>query len=165
MIDNSKTEFLQEEFMTDTPHFRAFCDHDLPELKQMIFALYREDAYGEVMSCQKIQRTVQELLWHPEKGTITVFGVGEAVVGYAIVIYCWSNEYGGNIASIDEFYVKPSWRGKGIGTSFLEYVAAAEGGSVKGLQLEITPVSERVLAYYSQHGFEPTKNRHLFKKL
>jgi hypothetical protein len=58
--------------MKETPHFRAVCDHDLPNLEQMIFALYREDEYGEVMSRQKIQYTVQELMQHPEKGTIIV---------------------------------------------------------------------------------------------
>jgi ribosomal protein S18 acetylase RimI-like enzyme len=131
----------------------------------MIFALYREDEYGEVMSRQKIQRTVQELMRHPEKGTIIVFYLGETVAGYSIVIYYWSNEYGGNIAVIDELYIQPNWRGEGIGTCFLEYVVAAGGGSLKGLQLEVTPVNERAFAYYCQQGFELEKNRHLFKKL
>jgi ribosomal protein S18 acetylase RimI-like enzyme len=117
------------------------------------------------MSRQKIERTVQELLLYPEKGTITMFSVNEVVVGYAIVIYYWSNEYGGNIASIDEFYVKPFWRRKGVGSSFLEYVTTMKNGDVKGVQLEVTPLNERAFAYYSRHGFAPTKNRHLFKKL
>jgi GNAT superfamily N-acetyltransferase len=151
--------------MTEIPHFRAFRDHDLPDLERMIFALYQEDVYGETISRPKIQRTVQELLKYPEKGAITVFCIDDAIVGYAIVIYCWSNEYGGNIAFIDEFYVKPPWRGKGIGTSFLEYLAKVKPGDLKGLQLEVTPRNEKTFAYYSRQGFEPAKNRHLFKKL
>jgi ribosomal protein S18 acetylase RimI-like enzyme len=151
--------------MTEIPYFRTFQNQDLPELEEMIFALYREDVYGERMCRQKVERTVQELLLYPEKGTITMFCVNEVVVGYAIVIYYWSNEYGGNIASIDEYYVKPFWRRKGVGASFLEYVSKAKAGDVKGLQLEVTPVNERAFDYYSRHGFEPTKNRHLFKKL
>ena len=151
--------------MNEIPQFIAFCDHDLLELEEMIFALYREDAYGEVMSRQKIQRTVQELLKCPEKGNITMFCLDEAVVGYAFVIYYWSNEYGGDIAFIDEFYVKPPWRGKGIGISFFKYVATVKAAYVKGLQVEVTPINERAFAYYSRQGFEATKNRHLFKKL
>lgn len=151
--------------MIEIPHFRAFYDHDLPELEEMIFALYREDVYGEVISRQKIQRTVQKLLEYPERGIIVMFCLDEAIVGYAIVIYYWSNEYGGDIAFIDEFYVKPSWRGKGIGTSFLKYVATMKAGDVKGIQVEVTPVNKRAFAYYSRLGFEVTKNRHLFKKL
>ena len=154
-----------DNFMTETPHFRAFRNQDLPELEEMIFALYREDPCEGGMSHQKVERTVEELLLYPEKGTITMFCVNEVVVGYAIVIYYWSNEYGGNIASIDEFYVKPFWRRKGIGTSFIEYASKAKAGDVKGLQLEVTPLNERAFAYYSRHGFAPAENRHLFKKL
>ena len=151
--------------MTKIPQFRAFCDHDLSELEQMIFTLLREDAYGEVMSRQKIQRTIQELLKYPEKGNITMFCLDEVVVGYAIAINYWSNEYGGDIAFIDEFYVKPPWRGKGIGISFFKYVATVKAAYVKGLQVEVTPINERAFVYYSRQGFEATKNLHLFKKL
>jgi GNAT superfamily N-acetyltransferase len=151
--------------MREIPHFRGFRDRDLPELEQMIFALYQEGVYGETMSRQKIRRTVQELLKYPEKGAIIVFSLNDAIIGYAIVIYYWSNEYGGNIASIDEFYVKPPWRGKGIGTAFLEYLTKVKTDHLKGLQVEVTPRNEKAFTYYSRQGFKPAKNRHLFKKL
>lgn len=146
-------------------YFRRFTEADLPELEAMVLALYAEDVYGEPMSSDKIQRTVQELERHPQKGQIILFWLAEAVVGYAIIIYFWSNEYGGNIATLDEFYVKPEWRGKGIGTAFLSHLAATEDTSVKGIQLEVTPSNERALAYYLRQGFSPAANRHLFKTL
>ena len=151
--------------MKMAPHFRPFNDSDLPDLQQMILALYREDPPGQKMSRQKIRCTTQELSSHPDKGTITIIHVGETAVGYTIVVYYWSNEYGGNIASIDEFYVKPSWRGKGIGTSFLEYFVSGNAGKLKGIQVEVTPVNEKALIYYSRNGFSPMANRHLFMKL
>lgn len=151
--------------MTAIPHFRVFNNDNLPDLEQMSLALYQEDPSGEEMSRQKIQRTVQELLSHPEKGVITILCVDDAVVGYAIIIYYWSNEYGGNIASIDEFYVKPSWRGKGIGTSFLEHVAIPNAGNLKGIQVEVTPANNKALTYFSRNGFSPKANRHLFREL
>ncbi len=150
--------------MTSIPQFRLFCLDDLAELEQMILALYREDPPGEKMSLQKIRRTVQELLSHPEKGNINIFCVDDAVVGYGIVIYYWSNDYGGNIASIDEFYVKPLWRGKGIGTSFLEHVATGNANNLKGIQVEVTPANQEALALYSRKGFSPMPNLHLFRK-
>lgn len=151
--------------MAAKPCFRQLTESDLPELEAMILALYAEDAYGEPMSSEKIRRTVQELVCHPQKGQIIIFSIAEAVVGYAIIIYFWSNEYGGNIATLDEFYVKPLWRGQGIGTAFLSYIAAMGDASVKGLQLEVTPTNERALAYYMRQGFRPVANRHLFKQL
>lgn len=145
--------------------FEACRDEDLPELERMVFALYREDFYGEKMSHRKIRATMEELSRHPEKGAITLFWVGEAVIGYAISIYSWSNEYGGNIASIDELYVKRTWRRKKIGTSFIDHIATVKAGGLRGLQVEITPANRQALAFYSQQGFSSAKNRHLFKKL
>jgi len=151
--------------MTKIPQFKAFCDKDFSELERMIFALYREDSCGEKISRRKIRDTVQELTRHPEKGTVSIFRMGEAVIGYSIVIYYWSNEFGGNIALIDECYVKPSWRDKGIGTSFIKYVSAANAASLKRIGAEVTPVNKRALAFYSRQGFSPARNRYLFKRL
>ena len=131
----------------------------------MIRALYEEDAYGQPMSDEKIQRTVRELRARPQKGQITIFEVSQIIVGYAIVIYHWSNEYGGDIACIDEIYVKPAWRGRGIGTAFLDDTASSQGGLLRGLQLEVTPKNDRVMAYYLRRGFTPCANRCLVRGL
>jgi hypothetical protein len=73
--------------MTKALQFKAFCDKDLLELERMIFALYREDPCGEKISRRKIRDTVQELIRHPEKGTISIFRVGEGC-RIPIVITC-----------------------------------------------------------------------------
>lgn len=148
-----------------TPRFEIFHDRDLVELERMALALYREDSYGEKMSRRKIGRTVRELSLQPSRGSIILFRIGEAVVGYAIVIYYWSNEYGGEIVFIDELFVKPRWRRKGIGSSFIEHVATMKARCLKGLQVEVTPLNERAFGFYSQRGFSPSKNRYLFKRL
>ncbi len=148
-----------------TLRFEVCRDEDLLELERMVLALYRKDSYGERMSRRKVRATMKELSSHPEKGAMPLFWIGEAVIGYAIIIYYWSNEYGGDIASIDEFYVKRIWRRKGIGRSFIDHIATVKAGGLKGLQVEITPGNGQALASYSQQGFSSVKNQRLFKKL
>ena len=151
--------------MTEIHYFRNFRYDDLQDLEQMVHALYQEDSYGEPMSRRKIRQTVKELLSKPEKGNVTMFCIGEKIIGYAIIIYYWSNEYGGDLAFIDELYVKPQWRRKKIGTSFIEYVSTLKSGYLKGLQVEVNPANEKALTYYRHRGFTPSMNRYLFKKL
>jgi GNAT superfamily N-acetyltransferase len=147
------------------PEFRLLKDEDMPELQRMVLALYREDPPGQPMSVRKIWHTIAELSAHPDKGAITIMHVGDAIVGYAIVIYYWSNEYGGNIAHIDEFYVKPSWRNKGIGSSYVEHIAKIRGINLKGIHVETTPANQEASAFYLRRGFKLAKNRHMFRKL
>jgi len=143
--------------------FRNLNENDRRELEKMILALYREDDYGEPMSGEKIDKTIAELRQFPEKGAITLFENEVGVIGYAIIIYFWSNELGGNVAEIDEFYVKPEWRNKGIGTRFLDHCANCRKRNIVGLQLEVTPTNERALDYYIRYGFKESKNRLLYK--
>lgn len=66
---------------------------------------------------------------------------------------------------VDELDVKPAWRGPGIATAVLHTLAGADGGAVKGLQLEVVPADERALARYRRQGLRPQANRHLVKAI
>ena len=145
--------------------FTPLTHADVPDLEAMVLALYREDPTGQKMSLRKIRRTVAELCSHPDRGGITIVRAGKTIVGYAVIIYFWSNEYGGNVAHIDELYVRPQWRSRGIGASFIEHVAGTKGRRLKGVRLEVTPANERAFTFYSRHGFKLEKNRHMFLKL
>lgn len=145
--------------------YRPFAPQDLAELMSMIVALYREDSEGEPIAEAKIERTVQELTRYPGKGEIILFAVDQTIVDYALLIFFWSNEYGGNIVHIDELYIKESWRKQGIATQFLDHLASSQPETTRGLQLEVTPSNERTWDYYRRLGFRPSANRHLLKKL
>lgn len=145
--------------------FKPFQVENLADLEPMMLELYREDPDGEPMTRAKIYGTIQELTRHPDKGRIVIFAVGRAVVGYAIIIFFWSNEFGGNILYVDELYVKSDWRNRGIATQFFEHLAGAWPEAARGLKLEVTPSNKRALAYYRRLGFQPSENIHLFRKV
>ena len=148
-----------------TTVFRPFAPADLPELEAMVLALYAGDAYGRPMTADRVRRTVAELTAHPHKGRIEIIACDGVIVGYAIVVSYWSNEHGGTVAILDELLVKPGWRGRGIGSAFLEHLAATAGDGVKGVLLEVAPANGGALALYLRHGFAPAANRHLFRAL
>ena len=139
-------------------NFRAFKKSDFSELKEMIFSLYCEDPEGEVINESKINKTVEELLENPIKGRIIIFEVDEIITGYSIIVFYWSNEYGGDFLQIDELYVKPEWRNKGIGTSFFEFLLREYKENKVALSLEVTPANNKAIEYYRKIGFEKSKN-------
>lgn len=124
----------------------------------MIFALYREDPDGEIMDEEKIDKTIRELNRYPEKGTIYIFENEDGIIGYALVIFYWSNEFGGNLLNIDELYVYPTWRNKGIATKFFEFLFDIYERKVSGFCLEVTQSNRRALDYYKRIGFKEKDN-------
>lgn len=146
-------------------NFRTFQQGDLAEVKQMIFQLYADDPEGEPITSEKIDNTVRELFAHPEKGRLIVFRATSEIAGYAIVIYFWSNELGGDVLHIDELFVKNAWRNRGIASRFIAAIPGIEQGTVKALQLEVSPSNEQALSYYKRLGFESSKNSQLLKRL
>lgn len=76
-------------------HFRICTEADLPSVQNHVLSLYTEDPPGREMNPAKILNTFREFASKPEKGQIIVFDLSNKVVGYAILVLFWSNEYGG----------------------------------------------------------------------
>jgi ribosomal protein S18 acetylase RimI-like enzyme len=75
-------------------------------------------------------------------------------------------EHGGRTAIVDEVYVSPDWRGRGIGTRVLEVIgdeAAATG--VRAIRLEVERHNHGAKALYDRHGFTDTKRLLMVKPL
>lgn len=130
----------------------------------MIFALYQEDPYGESITEDKINRTIIKFAEKPDKGGLFLFLSDGQIAGYSILINYWSNEHGGNVGVIDEIYVQPQFRHKGIASAFLNFILS-ELAVIKMLQLEVTPTNKRALMYYKKQGFSLSENYFLTKKL
>lgn len=138
---------------------------ELPQLEEMVLALYEEDQGGLPMTRQKIRNTLVVFSKKPERGQIVLFKEGKAPIGYAMLVNYWSNEFGGDILFIDELYIKQPWRKRGISTRFFELLAAERSPTVKALQLEVGPTNEKAFAFYRRLGFQPHNNRFLIKVL
>ena len=138
--------------------FRKYQPSDYAEFEQMVLALYEEDDYGLLMTREKIARTVEELGTENDQAKIMMFTMNDEVIGYAILIYFWSNEYGGFLISIDEMYVEQQWRNLGVGRGFFEYIEAHRPDKAVGMMLEVTPMNKRAMQFYERMGFMKSGN-------
>jgi ribosomal protein S18 acetylase RimI-like enzyme len=145
--------------------YRQFKISDSKAVSELVKSLYREDPGGKPMSSQKIQNTFDSLAEHPDRGTIIVIENEEKVIGYAILINFWSNEFGGNIVNIDELYIKEEFRSKGITTNFIKYLVENKFSNSVALQLEVTPENTKAQSLYENFGFKPHRNRILILEL
>ena len=144
--------------------YRDFEDKDFGELRDMIFRLYAEDPEGQPIDYAKIAKTVRESTAHPEKLRIIIILADETVAGYGMLVFCWSNEYGGDILCIDELYIKEEYRGSRLASAFVGYLSGAYE-NVVAISAEATPSNEAALKLYNRLGFEASRNNHLILPL
>ncbi len=148
-----------------TIQFRKYAGKDYSDVVTMIFALYEEDPVGVPITEDRISRTIVELAEKPDKGDIFLFLFDGQIAGYSISINCWSNEHGGDVRVIDEIYVLPPFRHRGIASAFLDFVLSELDTTGTMLQLEVTPTNQRALNYYKRKGFSLSENHFMTKRL
>jgi ribosomal protein S18 acetylase RimI-like enzyme len=138
--------------------YRKFQASDSIIVAELIQGLYREDPSDKPMLPKKIQDTFDALTKYPELGSIIIFDHDGVIIGYSILINFWSNEFGGNILTIDELYIKKAYRSQGVGSRFIHYLAEIRFGNSVAIQLEVTPDNVKARKLYESLGFKLHKN-------
>jgi ribosomal protein S18 acetylase RimI-like enzyme len=121
-------------------------------------ALYREDPSPRPVPEAHTRATLAQFRAEPARGCTMVLDVAGAIEGYALLASFWSNECGGEICTVDEFYVTPAHRGAGHGRKLLE---SLKTGNYAAIDLEVTPDNARARKFYESVGLKPAKNAHL----
>jgi GNAT superfamily N-acetyltransferase len=90
--------------------------------------------------------------------------LGEEAVGFLALYQSYALYTEGVYGTIPEFYVRPPYRSRGIGTALLAESKTA--GQARGWRrLEVTtpplPQFDRTLAFYQRHGFSISGGRKL----
>jgi ribosomal protein S18 acetylase RimI-like enzyme len=112
------------------------------------------------------RRALGELLARPELGRAFRIVEGGATVGYAVLCFGFSLEWGGRDAFVDELYVEPAARGRGLGRAALRaLVEEARAAGVVALHLEVDDTNAAGQALYRSEGFSGRARRLLTRRL
>ena len=126
---------------------------DLDRLDPLVAAFHTE---GGVTFDDEARRTaLMPLLEGSPHGAIYLIGPGRAPIGYTIITFGWSIEFGGMDGFVDEIYIRPGVRGRGIGSEVLRQLpkALADAG-MKALHLEVDRENTRAQNLYERMRFE-----------
>jgi ribosomal protein S18 acetylase RimI-like enzyme len=137
---------------------------DLGELLPM---LERFDAsQGYRFDAALARRALGELLAKPELGRVyRILAAGETA-GYAALTFGFSLEWGGRDAFLDEIYLEPGWRGRGLGRAALRaLIEEARAAGVRALHLEVEAGNAAGQALYRAEGFAGGERQLLSRRL
>lgn len=99
-------------------------------------------------------------------GCVYLIGPRNAPIGYIVVCFGWSLEFGGLDGFIDEFFIRRGVRGRGMGTEVLgALLPKLEEAGLKALHLEANRGDQRLHRLYSRAGFALRENYALMSRL
>jgi ribosomal protein S18 acetylase RimI-like enzyme len=119
----------------------------------MMRGLYDEDRGDFEVDPSRFESGIEHLITHPSVGKIVLFCDGNAVRGYALLVPYWSNEFGGTLLFVDELFVLPEYRSRGIGRSFFSYLEGERPFGPVALGLAVNPGNGRARQLYESLGF------------
>jgi GNAT superfamily N-acetyltransferase len=139
-----------------------------PEHTDLILSLMRaledDDPNKKRFDEQARRSSYARFLAQPSYGRLWLFEAEHTVVGYMILTFVFSFEYGGRNAFIDELYVLPGYRGRGVGRRALKFAEKfAREEDIAVLHLEVSRTNPRAHKLYSRAGYA-NHDRYLLTK-
>ena len=129
----------------------------LEQLLTLVASFHAEA--GIELSADARRAGIAPLLDGIPHGLAYLIGPARAPIGYVIITLGWSVEFGGLDAIIDEIYIRPGVRGRGIASeALLALPNALSGGGVKAIHLEVDRDNAAAQKLYARAGFKPRDN-------
>lgn len=131
-------------------------DH-LDKLLSLVTAFHAEEG---MKSTDETRRAgLVPLLDGIPHGCAYLIGPPRSPIGYMVITFSWSVEFGGLDGTIDELYIRPGVRGRGIASEALVALPRAlAGGGLRTIHLEVDKNNAAALKLYRRAGFILNEN-------
>lgn len=112
----------------------------------------------------RLRRLLSELIENRDLGRLILFEEAQELVGYMVLGFGFSLEFHGRDCFIDEFYVAPEYRSRGIGQAAVDFaLGVCREAGIKAVHLEADQVNVRGHEFYKRLGFKDHP-RHLMTR-
>ena len=136
---------------------------DMERLLPMVAAYHAEE--GIESDAAHRRAGLGPLLQGSPLGAVYLIGPRAAPVGYIVISFGWSLEFAGMDGYVDELWIRPGVRGRGLGSEVLAaLIPALEAAGLKALHLEAGTENAGAHRLYARHGFVLRDGFHLMTR-
>jgi GNAT superfamily N-acetyltransferase len=137
---------------------------DVPAAVALLAAQLREHSIPT--DDTHIESSLRGILAHPDQGIVLLASENGRSAGVAYVSFARPLEHRGEVAWLEELFVLPESRERGVGTRLLrEAIERADARGCVSMELEVKRGHERALNLYAREGFRDLERRHLARPL
>lgn len=132
-------------------------EDDADKLLPLVAAFHAEMGFGT--DDEHRTAALAPLLSGSPHGAAWLIGPRRAPVGYIVLTFGWSVEFGGLDAIVDELYIRKAVRGRGMGLEALDGIAKTmKNAGVRALHLEVDSTDDSARRLYAKALFRPREN-------
>ncbi|MFP4274331.1 MAG: N-acetyltransferase family protein [Paracoccaceae bacterium] len=137
---------------------------DLDRLLPLVAAMHAETGIAQTDEGRRAALT--PLLEGSPHGAIYLIGPQRAPIGYVVMSFGWSLEFGGLNGIIDEIFIRPGVRGRGIASEVLGALwQALRPAGLKALHLEVAREDHAARRLYERCRFLPREDGMLMSRV
>ncbi|MGE4276163.1 MAG: N-acetyltransferase family protein [Lawsonibacter sp.] len=134
--------------------FRDVTPQDRDVVLPMVEAFYQTDAVDHSVETSILERSFLDAADPAEpllRGILVLDGT--EVAGYLYLTQCYAAEVGGRCIFIEEIYLNPPFRGRGLGHAIMAWIET-QYPSARRFRLEVTPVNQGAVRLYKKSGYQ-----------
>lgn len=134
--------------------FREITPQDRELVIPMVEAFYHSDAVDHPVDFSTLERSFQDAVDPNEpllRGLLIQWDGTPA--GYLYITQCYSAEVGGRCIFIEEIYLEPEFRGRGLGTQVMAWLEK-EYPTARRFRLEVTQANQGAIRLYRKAGYQ-----------
>ena len=133
--------------------FRDLTPEDRDLVIPMVQAFYRSDAVDHPVDAAILERSFQDAASPAEpllRGLLIQWEGKPA--GYMYLTQCYSAEVGGLCVFIEEIYLEPEYRRRGLGAQIMAWLEQ-EYPAARRFRLEVTQANQGAISLYQRAGY------------
>jgi diamine N-acetyltransferase len=138
------------------PTFRVAKVPDVDTVLVLMRELFYEDRLPDqrAFDSTRARSALADLVNERSRGMVWLICDGDAAVGYLVLTFGYSLEFHGKDAFIDEFYIRPTHRGRGWGTRAMGHAeTVAQSEHVRAIHLEVGRQNRAAQVLYRKLGY------------
>ena len=136
---------------------------DAADVAHLLTAQFQEHAIA--LDSRALQSAIRGAIVDPARGAFLV-ARDAGPVGVAYLAFTWTLEHGGRSAWLEELYVVPAMRSRGVGSRLLrEAMAHAKAAGAAAIDLEVDEGHARAAHLYAREGFQLHRRARWFARL
>ena len=135
-------------------NYRELLASDIETTLRLMREMQNDDPWSVPFEESVVRGSVQAMIDNPNLGRAWLICDAERPIGYIVLCFDYSLEYGGKGAWVDEFFIEKAYRGRGIGGDALRFAEEmARRERARCLHLEVSR-DNPAISLYRRHGFQ-----------